>query len=493
MKAWHHPILGPIDPIVRKKQPEKVWKHLYDPAERWQEVCDVDPARLEQEAISAGCTPFLPSKRFPGVHWRTAKTLERHHDQVYGNAYSSEGSHPDTAWAPKIADPQRWVGRTPGAVLIFVQVGTPCRVKTAFRPLPLDGDVSGCSDVHQRRADYKFEKETGMTTDWARSVARQLERSAGDVPRTAGEAWWLALAVGHARLLRGGTSDLTTLRERCEELLRETPRALLDGAIADGALDLTLDRLAEGLKDDEPEELEDALSDLEDLLVVGQVLGKRSDAQRAVDHARELLAWLPAAFETVALQAVQRLDWIGRDDAKPAIGLWLAVEEAYSASVIRETKPAVRPAATLTDVLLPARPPLLERATAWEGRGPSALAEGVRRVTEALFLRPALAPAMGGSELHGRTAAIRAPRVAGPANIRAFALDDEYPAGVEVTDLLLAGDADLWNLERPGQSAGIVLVASTAPIAGVNLTEVLDAAEVTAGAVVVARELTRPR
>ncbi|MFH1465079.1 MAG: hypothetical protein ABIO70_11905 [Pseudomonadota bacterium] len=493
MTTWHHPALGRVDPIVRKKQPEKVWKHLYDPAERWQDVCDMDRKGLEDEAIRAGCAPFLPSKIFPGVDWRTAKTLHRHHDRYYGPAYASEASHPDTAWVPKLADPERWVGRTPGAVLIFVQLGTPCRVKTAFRPLPPSGDVSGDGDVHQRQADYKFEKETGMTPDRARSLARQLAQATATAPSTALDAWWLALAVGQARLASGTSPELAGLRERGEQLLRATPQALLDGAIMDGALEITLDRLAEGLKDDEPEELEDALSDLEDLLMVGQVLSQTAATMSAVDQASELLAWLPTEFEAVSALAALRLDAMGRDDSEPVIRLWLAVEEASTAASIRETAPAERPAATLVDALLPTPNPLLDRVRAWSREGAAHQTAWARQVMGGLRIAPAPAPAMGSEEARPTFPTIYTPRVPGFEHCRAFVVDSEYPSGHDVTSLLVDGDANLWDLEKPGQSAVIVLVVGTTPIEGATLEDALDHAAGQEGAVVVARELTRPR
>jgi hypothetical protein len=249
-----------------------------------------------------------------------------------------------------------------------------------------------------------------------------------------------------------------------------------------------LDGLGEGLKQDEPEDLEAALSNVEDTLVVLSAIGSTAAAGALLDGARELMAWVPAELGFLATHASHRRAELG--ESGPASELWEAVEESVSGSQLRKTEPSYVPSSSLVDELLP-MPPLLARIAGWSRRG----AEDIRAWTQAQLAGLAVrqpAPAMGRPVAGEEPWSIRGHRVEGEFVCRAFVVDQLYPGGHEITQELSGMEADIWLLESAGQTANVVLIAGPPPLPGDGLAELLDAVEARDDVVVMERRLTRP-
>lgn len=487
--SWPHPILGIILAMVRRGQPEHVWKHLYNPEERWQDLCLADVRELYQAAIDEGCPPYHASECPQRFHWRVERVLQRHHDAAYGPAYGSEIASPDARWGQKLADPSRWVARTPRAVVAFVATSPETRVKTAFRPLPPIPHVGWDDEDFQRQADYKFEKETGMVPVEPANLARDLAEAAGVAVVGVREAWWLALAVGRGRTLVLAQPSLADPLAAAERALGRIPHAV----IAEVSLGLIaghlLDRLADALKQDEPEAAEESLSDLEDTLLVLSALGRGADAEAMLGEATELLAWLPREFDALARQAVLRQAALG--SAGPATELWANVEESFVGAQLRATNPVSRPRSSLVDSLIPA-PVLLDRFAASLSKGSGSTRAWVQAQLAGLRVRQPV-PVMGKAVPEQQAWLVEGDIRVGPGTPRVFVVDDAYPNGYDVTDLAMAPNAALWELEQPGQSATVVLVAAPSALHGASLAELLEAAAVRDDVVILDRLLTRPR
>lgn len=482
---WTHPVLGTILPLARRFQPTKVWKHLYDPAERWKDLASVDPERLHDEAVAQGCPPFHPSKTHPPFDdWRVRRVLERHHDQAYEAAYSAELASPEARWSVKRADTDRWVARTPRAVVGIVTRTPESRVVTAYRPLPPMRNVGWGEDDFQRQADYVFEKETGMN---AAHLAQDLVRLAQAGVSTPRDAWWLALAVGRGRAGAAKDAALREPLDAAEAALQRAAsgvRAEVDSAV--GAVEL-LDRLAEGLKDERPEDAEHALSDVEDALLVLDTLGLHDRASELLESATGLLAWTPPEFVSLGRQAAARQAELGQG---PAAELWAAVDECLVGAQVRTSPPVSRPVSTLVDSLVP-QPSLVDRAAALADRG----AQTVRAWADEVLGRIAVqapVPLMGqASPTEQPWMLVGSVDRPGPW-FRAFVIDHEHPAGYAVTEHLGTAAATLWHLERPGQAAHVVIISAHAALPGDDLQALLAAAESREDAAVVVRQFTRP-
>lgn len=484
---WLHPELGEVAPIKRAHQPAKVWKHLYDPAERWSDLITADPARLHDEAVDAGCPPFRPSKRLPDFHGRVRRLLERHHDEAYGPAYASELGHDETRWGPKLSDATRWVGRSPRCVIGIVAASPLVRVVTAYRPLPPLPGVGWSDEDFCRQADYVFEKETGLDPTSSQRLTDELRRVADVGAATTGDGWWLALAVARGRAAAATDPSLRAQLERAEQTLSSARGALRLQLVRSMPLEGLVDRLADGLKQSEPEDVEQALSDVEDALLVLDVLGADDEVTTLLDHTTSLMHWAPPEFAALAAQAPHRHGALAAGSA--AAALWDAVEEAVAGASLRETTPNHRPQARLVDELVPA-PRLLERIAAWAGARADAGRAWLDHQLDGLAVFEPV-PVMG----RGASTApwfVQGEITVGSGSLRVFAVDEEYPEGYEVTDLATAPGAALWQLERRGQVVTFVVIRSDTPMSGSTLAELLTEAEGRDDVAIATRAISRP-
>ncbi|MCK6505658.1 hypothetical protein L6R53_20050 [Myxococcota bacterium] len=487
--SWSHPELGRIEAMHRRNQAEHVWRHLYNPAERWEDLAPLDPRVLAQEATAAGCPPFNATKAHPPFRRPVQRLLQVHHDRAYGPAYTAELEAEGTRWAVKLADPSRWVARTPAAVIVVVGRNAPCRVVTAYRPLPPLRLVVWTEADFSAQADYVFEKETGMAADPTTRLARELLRVAQAGAGTPRDAWWLALAIGRARATVALDPGIREPLERAEVALAagiEVTRQRILGTLSS---DDMLDRLAVGLKDEDPGAAELALSDLEDALLVLETLELDAAAEGLLGRASDLLAWLPAGFSVLGAQAVLRRRALG--DRGAAVALCSAVEEGLLGAQLRASEPAWRPAASLVDSLLPI-PGLRDRVADLARRGAATIRSMLDQQLATFEVRVP-APVMGQDMARGRPWSLVGQVSPSGGWLRAFVVDAKHPEGYDVTDQAQAPGVSIWEFEQPGQEALVVLVTAAAELPGDGLASVLDAAEARPDVVVAIRRFSRPR
>lgn len=496
--SWVHPELGPIDPLPVKLRPKKVWKHFYLAEEHWERLCGQDVAAMRREGEAAIGATRAEHDELPSVgperEDKARALLLRHHDVAYGPAYRVEMEAPGTAWTPAANDKRRYEALTPGSVFLVVQSDRPRSwVVTVFRPHPMTRGVEWDEAEIRRHGVRYFKRRTGMSIDdLARAAAEELSQVASVVPTTVPELWRLSSAVGYGRLLAGAPAVRSALPAG-EQAVAGAGAALRSELARSLDWERGLRGVASGLQEERPEELEHALVAAEELLAIAPVVGAGAAAEAFCDRAERLLAWLPAEWSHLATSAAARCRWFDGEESL-AGRLWSAVEGAAAGALLREVAPAVRPAATLVDAVLPV-PAAWSR---WRARASALGAEAsaaVRRWAEGALSGLAverLAPAMGARSaewvVRGRPAA------AGP-RYRLFAVDADHPEGYEVTERFTASDGQLWQMTPEDEGVLFVLVASEGeqPLPGVGLAGVLGVAAARADVSVTLREISRPR
>ena len=254
----------------------------------------------------------------------------------------------------------------------------------------------------------------------------------------------MASAVGFGRVL-ADDEEGRTLVTAGEEALRALASALRSELARALDCERTRQRLAGGIEAERSEDLEEALADAEDLLVVADAIGEDATAKDLCVYAAGLLARLPAAWSHVAERAQVLLDRAA-DRTRPIARLWATVASASEDN------------------------PLLSQ---WRARLARWLFAGARDVQhwmnrsldDIAVTAPAPAMRMAPSvswEVRGVPAA-EAP------HHRVFIVDEAHPAGYEVTSHFIADDGLLWNFDRPDERAVLVVVASTTVIGGRSL------------------------
>jgi len=505
MASWIHPKLGPISPLPPRLQPKKVWKHFYNREEQWGCLCEQDPLRLRQEVeelVGVSRDRQLELPFIDGGRWsRVRELLRRHHDEAYGATYLAEMASDETIWTEGMDRKFRHAALTPRSVYLIVELSQRSWVVTAYRPHPPTTGVTWEEEDFRRHGLWKLAREEGMRNmDIVRSATEQLRLTASSAPTGERDLWWLASAVGYGRLL-ASEPEIASLLPAAEALLTSVD-ARLKATLA-RALDWDgiLQRLAAGLKDDRPEEMEDALGAAEDLLAVAAPLEEEEAAARFLDRASELLPWIPAEWNHLLARAANRKDLLGGLIAQ----LWDTVEDALTGALLRQGPPATIPAHRLVDQVMreaemhpavPGQERLFERAAALMERLQSSILEALAPAQSWIKgLQPmSPAPAMGaGVADDDRPWELRCSALSSTQPQRVFVIDEEYPGGYEVTDLAQAGDVSLWSLEAPGQVALVVLLISEDLVPGERLEDALAFAEQRDTVAVVTRLVSRPR
>lgn len=387
--------------------------------------------------------------------WRRAHPLLcKHHDLAYAPAYLEDMVAPDTEWTPTMDKRFRHHALTPRSIIIAVQLEEPTSfVVTAFRPHPPTRGVRWTEAEFRRQSTYYF--QTMLRTeinDIASLAAQRLTQASAHPPTSVQDAWWLASAVGFARLLpehsmlRGELSRASDLLATLDEPLRAQLGRALDW-------NRTLGRLADGLRDDRPESLEYALANAEELLIVAAVIDERQAATEFLANALTLLPQLPADWNHLTKPARARCSLLGGEESLPG-RLWTAVVAA-----------ATNPAPSLLHQW--------QRRVASLGANASTairdwIHEGLNTVSVVT-----VAPAMTAAPEHSAGWQVRARPTEELDHFQAFIVDAEHPDGYEITDVFHATDGYLWQLERADETALIILVAAESPWRHGALADVL--------------------
>jgi hypothetical protein len=255
--------------------------------------------------------------------------LERHHDRYYGPAYLDELASEGTVHARQRKKPQRLWCCTPRGVLVSVGLHPPIAVLTAFRPDPTHEDFPGSDAAYHREARQRWKRSVvhmSVPDAWKEEVLQELEATSETPPSTTDEAWRLAWAVGHARVLALTASEVAAPLRAAEAHLerhRRQVEQLLGGKLR---VEPLLSGFEAALRDDQSEEAQDRLLALEDVLVVAEVLGFAPHLQRILTELSRQVAQAPAALAGFDALARQRLK--GSGQATQA--LWSTVLAAAS-------------------------------------------------------------------------------------------------------------------------------------------------------------------
>jgi len=481
-------------------QPKKVWKHFYAPDEHWERIASADPVPLRRAAEDIVGRTREEASELPRVSpdaWgRVRAVLADHHEAAYGPAYFDAVRDPESCWSLRMGRGQRHVGYSPRGVYFVVQLDRPASwVMTAYRPHPPIIGVDSSEAGYLRAAEAKFAKETGMDSrDAAGDVVARLEEASRTAPANLEDLWWLAAAVGHGRFHAEDPAVVRSL-SAAERRLAEVERRLADALRRSLDWSAVLQGIRSGVKDVNPFDLETALHDAEDLLVVASVMGAVAEAEAFLEQAETLLGWIPAEWVELGDVAARRAAAVGGAD-HVAGRLWIHAEEAALGAALRDGPASVRPAARLVDALVPAVLPwdsILLRI-ALIGAGMAAERRACRERWASTRAAVALtAPKMGASGDEQDLWDVRLTvQDSDREFVRVFVVDAAHPEGHEDTEFSERKDEPLWRLEGREDRALIVVVASDSRIEGTTLDEVLSEAERRRDIIVTTKEVSPP-
>jgi hypothetical protein len=436
------------------EQAKHVWKHFYNPEQRWDALVGTEIQALRSAAEHLGCPP-QPLRRqgrpsLPKVPKACYVLMKEHHDAYYGPAYLRELGHSRTEWGVQELEPHHLMCCTPRGALVAVGLGRPAVVLTAFRPdVPFDDGLDVDDDTYHQVAHERWEGLTMRDNSaWKRGVLHELEQASNQPPQRTAEAWRLARAIGHARALAEQGPEVAMRLKAAESLLARHERdisRLLKGRLR---TDHLLAGLELALAAEEPHEAQDRLLALSDLLVVSEVLGQSSEIERIQAKVRQLTAsWPPG------LTGFERLARVRLDTSGPAVRpLWEAVLAAQPF--------AQGPLATAQAWLDAARTRLVER-----------LASGGVAATDSLAELITSAGLRASGVLSSRTLPEFDVEVEGACppdwQLRVFAVDATNPAGeplAEGRDYTRSGECWVFNRWRlQGEDDEVLVIAIAAP------------------------------
>jgi hypothetical protein len=377
--------------------------------------------------------------------------LEQHHDRYYGPAYLRELASKDTWVGRQKRDSQRLLCCTPRGVLVSVGLEPPISVLTAFRPdLPLKSST-GRDEDYYRAAYLRWRRGASNMSSpgvWKAEVLRALEVASQSPPTSPAEAWALVWAIGHARALAAVEPEVDAPLQGVEALLEHHRQQLVQLLKEEMRIAPLLAGLKASLEAGLPEETQDQLLALEDVLVVAEVLDFEEHTRHILTEVSQLTSHWPPALTGFDELARQRMGLSGQ----AARSFWRTVLAAASHA------PALRLPGVLQAWL--AR---IDEARDILGRSATGLLEGFGMTTATLRPKVVL----------GRAPTVFDVHVEGfcPPDwqLRLFVVDAEHPEG----ELLREGaredyrrEAERWIFdawELQGAEGVALLIALAAP------------------------------
>ncbi len=330
LKPISLPPWGQVHPIQNSGRATHTWQHLYHLGQRWDELVGADIRVLRHEAEQCSCPPPPGEERrhLPKVARSCRALLERHHDGYYGPAYLRELAH-EGIRTGRQHDSQRLLCCTPRGVLISVGLAPPISVLTAFRPdLPLKSST-GTDEEYFQAAYQRWGRGVRTMSSpgtWKAEVLRALAVARQRPPTQPAEAWALSWAIGHGRALSAREPEVAAPLQEAERLLEQHQRQLVQLLEEDLRVAPLLAGLESSLEAVLPEEAQDQLLALEDVLVVAEVLGFEKHVQHILTEVSRLASHWPPAMAGFDELARQRLSVSGG----AASSLWQAVLTAAS-------------------------------------------------------------------------------------------------------------------------------------------------------------------
>ncbi|WP_426730667.1 hypothetical protein [Myxococcus faecalis] len=466
---------GQVHPIQNSSRATHTWQHLYNPAERWDELVGMDIRVLRHEAEQCSCPPppGEERKQLPKVARFCLALLGRHHDGYYGPAYLRELAHEGTRTGRQY-DSQRLLCCTPRGVLISIGLAPPTSVLTAFRPdLPLKSST-GTDEEYFQAANQRWRRWVRTMSSpgtWKAEVIRALVVARQRPPTQPEEAWALSWAIGHGRTLSAGEPEVAAPLQEAERLLEEYRLRLVALLKEELRVAPLLAGLESSLEAGLPEEAQDRLLALEDVLVVAEVLGFEKHVQHILTEVSRLASRWPPALAGFDEMARQRLGASGG----AASSFWQAVLTAAS------RVPAIRLPEMLQTWI-----DRIDEARALLGRGAAELVERFGMTHVQLAPQVVLGHAAPAFDVHVEGVCPHDWR------LRLFIVDALHPRGEplhEGEDYRRVGERwvfDGWRMEESEVPALLIALAApslpeSAPLeqllkagpAGARLTEVL--------------------
>jgi len=448
------PLWGQVHPIQKNGRATHVWQHFYYPAEHWDELAGIDIRLLRYDAEQCSCPPPPGAERtqLPEVVHSCLVLLERHHDSYYGPAYLRELASKDTRIGRQQREPQRLLCCTPCGVLVSVGLRPPLSVLTAFRPdLPLKSSARRDEDYYQAAYQRWMRGTNNMSSPgaWKAEVLRALEAASQTPPTHPAEAWELVWAIGHARALTAEEPEVIVPLQRAEALLEHHRPQFVQLLKEELRIAPLLAGLKASLDTGLPEETQDQLLALEDMLRVAEVLGFEVHVQHILTEVSQLVSRWPPTLTGFDALARQRMDLPGQATRS----LWSTVLATASHA-----------SASRLSGVLQAWLARIDEARDLLGRGASGLWEGFGMTTATLNPRVVLGPTAPVFDVH--VEGLCPPDW----QLRLFVINAQYPEG----ELLREGEDyrrdaerwifDAWELqEAEGVTLLIALAAPSLP------------------------------
>lgn len=465
---WNHPKTGVLVALPAGLQPVKVWKHLYSLQEDWAALgiaVDGLIARITTLGAPAPTGRELPAQASAGV----LSALRAQHDGTWAPLYGSELVAGDTLVARSQED-GRWLFVSNRGVFAAADDsrGDGAVVLSVYRPHPEGLNVPWSNGQYRRRALNRWIRETRMSAPDPLAALAEVTLPPSDAAGT----WELALALARARL----AAPDSAMVQRAERALAASPYR----PAATPSQDAVLDAVERAIREDDDDPLRVLLA-LEDALLVTSELSGEAVAEALADRAGDLLEWAPGSWSRAAPFARRQ------SQAPPCItAFWARAADVLTASAIREQPAGARPGARLTDILLPVT---RRRHTARLLRVPST------RVVRQAPAAPAYVPPgwrAAAAHLSGNAGwAVVPPTEIRSPTVQAWIVDDQHPAGEDITaEFRASAGTSVWTLD-PGDEAEIIWVEGIKRASTLNAA--LDLAEAESSARVGVATVTRPR
>ena len=321
---------GEVHPIQAGERATHVWQHLYNPMERWDGLVGADIPALRHESERCGCPPLpeKPRARLRGEPPSCTELLERHHERYYGPAYLRELASEGTVHGRQKRDFQRLWCCTPRGVLVSVGLRYPRSVLTAFRPDPPHENFPGTDEAYHRLARQRWRRDVHMSVPgaWKAEVLQELEVVSERPPEHTDDAWRLVWAIGHARALAASEPDVVGPLQLAEAHLERHRRHVERSLSGQLRVEPLLAGLEASLQAGQPDEAQDRLLALEDVLGVAEVLGFAPHVQRILAEVARQVGHAPPTLAGFDELARQRLHASGQ----AAHTLWNSVLAAAS-------------------------------------------------------------------------------------------------------------------------------------------------------------------
>ena len=459
-----------LTPIVSPAHRKKLWKHFYDPAERWEQVCDVDIQMLLQE-LQARTGTIRDSRTLPFFSKKkTAFALfDRHHDEFYKPTYLKSSKATNLKSTKR--NSRKWIILDEeNAICLFVtqESGFSFTIRTAFRP-QLNGTGVNYSKSNFRRyaAIYFSSNIMYNTSSYWKSYLEDCTP-----PQNPNELSFLIIALGYAQI---HNVDKTLCNQAKEWIDNSTyTQTLWESLDWDRAFDTIIDAIQE----DDMDATTQALQTFEHLVVIADVLKKTEHAISYCSELKSVFLWAPESWTELSIHAEKVAELYGLES--PMYHVWGSVYNAHLQLMMQDLDHSTLEAQASSS---------LKPLSLWQRVMQSV--QNIADIYEQLShtqLLP-ISPQMD-STTEDPTVEIHIPSLNIPTtHWKMFVLDAEYPEGDDVSEYICPTEplSHIWDSKK-GETVLVVLVLSDDELPNASLEDILKKE----GIELVARSFTPP-